>query len=153
MYNIILYNPQIPQNTGNIARTCAVTGIKLHLIKPYGFIINNKNLKRAGLDYWDDVTVLEYDSFEDFELKNVGAVVYPVTTKGQNNYTQQSYSEDAYFLFGSETSGLPDYIHEKYYSTRIRIPMRENERCLNLSNSVAVIAYEALRQNNFKNLV
>ena len=153
MINIILFNPQIPQNTGNIARTCVVCGLKLHLIKPYGFILNDKNAKRAGLDYWDELDLYEYKNFDEFLEKNSNVRIFPVTTKTTNSYSDFEYKENDFFLFGSETSGLPKEIHDMFVENRIRIPMLENQRCLNLSNSVAVIAYEALRQNGFKNLV
>ena len=151
MFNIVLFNPNIPQNTGNIARSCVATNTVLHLIKPYGFILNDKTVKRAGLDYWSELTLCEYDDYEDFIAKNEGANIYLITTKGNKNYSDFSYSDNDFFIFGSETKGLPDYIHEAYPDTRIRIPMVDAEyaRCLNLSNSVGIILYEALRQNNF----
>ena len=154
MFNIVLFNPEIPQNTGNIVRTCAVTDTKLHLIKPLGFSIKDKYLKRAGLDYWDEATICVYENFEDFLMKNDVKNLYLLTTKGDKNYTDFKFKENDYFMFGAETKGLPDYIHQKYPSTRLRIPMipKENARCLNLSNSVAVLLYEALRQHNFESM-
>ena len=155
MFNIVLYQPEIPQNTGNIARTCVVTGAHLHLIKPYGFVINDRTIKRAGLDYWEYLNIHEYDDFDDFLKKNHDACIYPVTTQANRFYTEMTYSNDDYFLFGRETSGLPSFIHKTYKENRIRIPMQNEEyaRCLNLSNSVAIILYEALRQVNFSNMI
>ncbi|WP_290772619.1 tRNA (uridine(34)/cytosine(34)/5-carboxymethylaminomethyluridine(34)-2'-O)-methyltransferase TrmL [Anaerofustis sp.] len=154
MFNIVLFNPQIPQNTGNIVRTCAVTDSRLHLIKPLGFSINDKHLKRAGLDYWDEASVFVYENFEEFESKNDIENMYLLTTKGDKNYSSFEFKDNDYFMFGSETKGLPEFIHEKYSSTQLRIPMmpKEYARCLNLSNSVCVVLYEALRQTGFKNM-
>ncbi len=152
--NIVLYCPEIPQNTGNIARTCVVSGSKLHLIKPLGFKLDEKHIKRAGLDYWDKLELYIYENFEEFEEKNNISSIYLVTTKGKKNYSDFTYSDSDFFLFGKETKGLPEYIHNKYKDYEIKIPMikDENARCLNLSNSVSIIVYEALRQNNFNNL-
>lgn len=154
MFNIVLFNPQIPQNTGNIARTCAVSGTALHLIEPFGFSINDKNLKRAGLDYWSAVAVYKYTDFQDFIGKNKDCNLYLITTKSKKNYSDFSFKDNDYFMFGSETSGLPDYIHDAYKDSRLRIPMRliDSARCLNLSNAVNIILYEALRQNDFFDL-
>ena len=155
MFNIVLFNPQIPQNTGNIARTCAVTNSALHLIKPYGFNLTEKNVKRAGLDYWDNVTIFEYNDFEEFiEEKNSESQLFLVTTKGDKKYSDVRYNDNDYFIFGSETTGLPQYIHQQYYQDRLRIPMLDIKaaRCLNLSNSVNIVLYEALRQNQFLTL-
>ena len=151
MFNIVLFNPQIPQNTGNIARTCAVTGTDLHLIKPLGFKIDDKSLKRAGLDYWKDVNVFVYENFEDFLSKKGEGSIYLLSSKVKANYADCSYKDGDYLLFGSETSGVPDYVHNMLDKNGVRIPMLDNEnaRCLNLSNSVNIVLYEALRQNNF----
>jgi len=154
MFNIVLFNPEIPQNTGNIVRTCAVTDTKLHLIKPLGFSIDDKYLKRAGLDYWSEAKVFVYEDYEDFEKKNNIENLYLLTTKGDKNYSSFEFKENDFFMFGAETKGLPDYIHQKYKDTRLRIPMIQKDaaRCLNLSNSVCVILYEALRQHDFESL-
>lgn len=147
--NIVLHQPEIPQNTGNIGRTCVATGSSLHLIRPLGFIINDKTLKRAGMDYWKDLDVHYYDSFEDFLVKNNNPVIYMATTKARKNYCDVSYDKNSFIMFGSEGSGIPEEILLKYKETSVRIPMLENYRSLNLSNSVAIMLYEALRQNNF----
>lgn len=154
--NVVLVEPEIPQNTGNIARTCAATGGKLHLVHPLGFNISEKQVKRAGLDYWDKLEIEEHNSFSDFLEK------YPpeknnmffLTTKGQKCYTEVDYSkmEEVFLLFGKETKGLPEDILLKYLDKAIRIPMREALRSLNLSNSVAIVVYEVLRQHNFEYL-
>lgn len=151
MFNVVLYTPQIPQNTGNIARTCAVTGTKLHLIKPLGFLIDDRSLKRAGLDYWRDLDVQLYDSFEDFWEKKGDSAVYLLSSKANRSYTDCSFRDGDYLLFGSETAGVPPKVHELLGENRFRIPMLDNEhaRCLNLSNSVGIALYEALRQNSF----
>lgn len=153
--NIVLYQPEIPQNTGNIARTCALTNSGLHLIKPLGFSLDEKHLKRAGLDYWDLVDLHVYESFEDFILKNKGIDLYILTTKAQKYYHEINYSEDGFLMFGKETAGIPIEIHEAYPENRFRIPMLNNEkaRSLNLANSVNIVLYESLRQNQFKNLI
>lgn len=151
MFNIVLFNPQIPQNTGNIARTCAVTGSKLHLIKPLGFTIDDKSLKRAGLDYWQDVNVTLHENFAEF-MSTVGEHnVYLLSSKAKKSYVDCEYKDGDYLLFGSETSGVPEYVHECLRSTEMRVPMvaSEHARCLNLSNTVALALYEALRQNSF----
>ena len=155
MFNIVLYNPQIPQNTGNIARTCAVTNSALHLIKPYGFNISEKNVKRAGLDYWDNVTIFEYSDFDEFIVSvKKDSQIFLITTQGDKKYSDVQFTDNDYFLFGSETTGLPHYIHQRYNNNRLRIPMLDIEaaRCLNLSNSVNIVLYEALRQNEFLTL-
>ena len=154
--NIVLVEPEIPQNTGNIARTCAIIGATLHLVKPLGFEISDKYLKRAGLDYWDKLDLEEHESLDEFLRK------YPieknkmffVTTKGQKCYTEVEYkkTDEVFMLFGKETKGLPEELLKQNLENAIRIPMKENFRSLNLSNSVAIIAYEMLRQNNFENL-
>ena len=154
--HIVLVEPEIPQNTGNIARTCAIIGAKLHLVKPLGFEISDKYLKRAGLDYWDKLDMEIHESFEDFlnKYNPENTKMYFVTTKGKHCYTEVEYSkfEEVFMLFGKETKGLPEEILKKYLANTVRIPMRENFRSLNLSNSVAIVAYEMLRQNDFKNL-
>lgn len=152
--NIVLFEPEIPQNTGNIARTCAATGANLHLIKPLGFSISDKYLKRAGLDYWNLVNIKYYENIEEL-LETVGQEkIFFATTKESRLYTAVEYSENCYIIFGKETAGLPDYIHRDYIDRRIRIPMIDNKhaRSLNLANSVNIILYEALRQLNFPNL-
>ena len=154
--NVVLVEPEIPQNTGNIARTCAATGGKLHLVHPLGFSIDEKHLKRAGLDYWDKLEIEEHISFNKFLEK------YPpeknnmffVTTKGKHVYSEDVFTNlnEVFVLFGKETKGLPEDILQKYLSKTIRIPMKEHLRSLNLSNSVAIVVYEILRQNNFDSL-
>ena len=149
--NIVLAEPQIPQNTGNISRTCAVTGAKLHLIKPFGFEITDKHLKRAGLDYWDKLDITYYDDFNDFFSKNNGTYFY-FTTKGKNVHSDIAYPNNAYIIFGREDKGLPEDLLYKNESNCVRIPMRNELRSLNLSNSVAIAAYEILRQWNYPDL-
>ena len=154
--NIVMVEPEIPQNTGNIARTCAATGSKLHLVKPLGFSITDKYLKRAGLDYWDKLEIEEHDSLEEFFKKynpNENAM-YFATTKGQTCYSDVDYTnkEDVFILFGKETKGLPEDLLQEQIDKTIRIPMKEHLRSLNLSNSVAIVVYEVLRQNKFNNL-
>ena len=147
MINIVLHEPEIPQNTGNIGRTCVATGTRLHLIEPMGFIINDKNLKRAGMDYWQHLEVFRYDNFEDFLAKNPGAKIYMATTKAKKRYDEVRYEDNCFIMFGKESAGIPEEILLDYEDTSVRIPMGENIRSLNLSNSVAVMLYEALRQN------
>jgi tRNA (cytidine/uridine-2'-O-)-methyltransferase len=155
MLNIVLYEPEIPQNTGNIARTCALTGTKLHLIEPLGFSMSDKAVKRAGLDYWNLVDISVYLDFEDFLKKNGNPRPYLLTTHATTKYTEIEFKDNDYLMFGRETAGLPDEIHERYYDRRFRIPMRDNPqaRSLNLANSVNIVLYEALRQNHFLDLV
>ncbi|MEG1009177.1 MAG: tRNA (cytidine(34)-2'-O)-methyltransferase [Clostridia bacterium] len=149
--NIVLVEPKIPQNTGNIARTCAAIGATLHLVYPLGFSIDEKQVKRAGLDYWDKLNIIEYKSLDEFKSR-VNTNINLVTTKSKYVYTDVKYNEDSYLIFGSETKGLnEDYLKENFEST-IRIPMSKNIRSLNLSNSVAIVAYEALRQLQFNDL-
>lgn len=152
--NVVLFQPEIPPNTGNIARTCAITGAKLHLIKPLGFDIDEKSVKRAGLDYWHLLDLEVHESLEDFLEKYGDKEIYLSTTKASKYYDEASYSEDCFIVFGRETSGLPAMMHERYEHNRIKIPMRQNEaaRSLNLSNSAAVIIYEVLRQLDFPTL-
>lgn len=152
MFHIVLVHPQIPQNTGNIARTCAATGSTLHLIEPLGFSIADRYLKRAGLDYWDKVQIHVYPDFADFTGKNPGRY-FLCTTKGQKRYTDFSYEDGDYFVFGSETAGLSDDIHAAYPDTRIRVPMKSGIRCFNLATSVGIILFEGLRQLNFPGFV
>ena len=150
--NIVLHEPEIPQNTGNISRTCAVTHSTLHLIKTLGFSVDDKYLKRSGLDYWQYLDVRYYENFEDFIEKNPGARIYMATTKAKQIYTDVSYSENDFIMFGKESAGIPEEILLKYKETSIRIPMYDDLRSLNLSNSVAIILYEALRQQGFNGL-
>ena len=149
MLNIVLLEPEMPANTGNIGRTCVAAGARLHLIEPMGFFINDKMLKRAGLDYWHKLDVTTYISYEDFLEKNQGSKIYMATTKSKQRYTDVSYEEDAYIMFGKESAGIPEEILVEYEETCIRIPMLDKIRSLNLSNAVAVVLYEALRQNGF----
>jgi tRNA (cytidine/uridine-2'-O-)-methyltransferase len=153
--NIVLVEPEIPQNTGNIARTCAAIGAKLHLVRPLGFEISDKYVKRAGLDYWDKLDIEEHNSLSDFLKKYpVDNNMFLVTTKGQHCYSDVDYSklDEVFLLFGKETKGLPESLLKEHLENTIRIPMRETLRSLNLSNSVAIVAYEVFRQNNFCNL-
>ena len=152
MVNIVLLEPEVPANTGNIGRTCVATGSVLHLIEPLGFHINDKMLKRAGLDYWDKLDVRRYINFEDFLAKNPGAKIYMATTKARQTYTEVSFEEDCYIMFGKESAGIPEEILLDYRDTAIRIPMYDRIRSLNLGNSVAIILYEALRQQGFTGL-
>lgn len=151
--NILLHEPEIPQNTGNIARTCVATGTSLHLIEPLGFFVDEKSVKRAGLDYWDLLDLHVYSSFEDFCVKNPDATIFMATTKARKTYAQVSYPEDSFIMFGKESAGIPEEILVNYKDTSIRIPMLDSIRSLNLSNSVAIILYEALRQNDFSSLM
>ena len=150
--NIVLFEPEIPANTGNIGRTCVATGTRLHLIEPLGFRLNEKSIKRAGMDYCEHLDVTRYINFEDFLEKNPGAKIYMATTKGQHVYTEVNYEPDCYIMFGKESAGIPEEILVKNPDTCIRIPMLSEIRSLNLSNSVAVVLYEALRQNNFESM-
>lgn len=154
--NIVMCEPEIPQNTGNIARTCAITGAKLHLIHPLGFKIDDKSLKRSGLDYWDKLDIEEHNSLQSFlnKYKPEENNMYFSTTKGKHCYSDVDYSnlEEVFILFGKETKGLPEDLLQKYITNTIRIPMREHLRSLNLSNSVAIVAYEICRQVGFDNL-
>ena len=151
MFNIVLLEPEMPANTGNIGRTCCATGTKLHLIEPMGFRVNDKMVKRAGLDYWNDLDVQIYDCYSDFLLKNPAAAekMYMATTKSRQDYTEVNYEPGSYIMFGKESAGIPEEILVNSKETAIRIPMNQNIRSLNLSNSVAIVLYEALRQNNF----
>ena len=152
MLNIVLVEPEIPHNTGAIARTCAATGTKLHLVRPLGFDISDKMVKRCGLDYWYLVDITVYDNLDDYFRQNGDENIWLATTKGSLPYTDADMTGNVSLLFGKETAGLPAWLREKYPDRCIRIPMISEARSLNLSNSVAVIAYEALRQQNFPNL-
>lgn len=150
--NIVLLEPEMPANTGNIGRTCVATGTKLHLIEPLGFRLNDKYIKRAGLDYWKDLDVSVYVNFEEFLERNKGAKLYMATTKALKTYAQIKYDADSFIMFGKESAGIPEEILMNYKDTSVRIPMMEEMRSLNLSNSVSIILYEALRQNNFQGM-
>lgn len=150
--NIVLLEPEIPANTGNIGRTCVATGTRLHLIEPLGFRLDEKSIKRAGMDYWDKLDVTRYINFEDFLEKNPGAKIYMATTKAQKCYTEVSYESDCYIMFGKESAGIPEEILREHPDTAVRIPMVGDTRSLNLGNSVAIILYEALRQNQFEQM-
>ena len=152
MLNIVLHEPEMPANTGNIGRTCVAAGARLHLIEPLGFSINDKMVKRAGLDYWDKLDVTVYDDFNDFCERNPGAKNYMATTKEHKTYTEVSYEPDCYIMFGKESAGIPEEILVDHEDTCVRIPMIGDIRSLNLSNSVAIVLYEALRQNNFDHM-
>jgi len=144
--NIVLVEPEIPANTGNVARLCAVTGTPLHLVRPLGFSVDDKHLKRAGLDYWDMLEIHYYDSIDEVLAKFPDTSKFFLTSKATRSYTRVQYEEDSLLIFGKETKGLPEEIREKYPEDCVRIPMIPGARCLNLSNSVAVVTYEALRQ-------
>ena len=152
MLNIVLVEPEIPQNCGNIARTCAATGCRLHLIRPLGFDISDKAVKRAGLDYWQLVEVFDYENLEDFFRKNHVRQMWCLSTKAPRSYVEADYRDDCYLFFGKETKGLPEDFLQQHYDACVRIPMREEARSLNLSNAVAVTVFEALRQLSFPNL-
>ncbi|MDC7125107.1 MAG: tRNA (uridine(34)/cytosine(34)/5-carboxymethylaminomethyluridine(34)-2'-O)-methyltransferase TrmL [Spirochaetales bacterium] len=153
MMNIVLVYPQIPQNTGNIARTCAATGASLHLVKPLGFSTDDKSLKRAGLDYWSLLDIHYYDNVESFlETITNESDLFFFTTKSKKSYSEMSYTENSYLIFGSETKGLPEELLVQHQKQSCRIPMIEESRSLNLSNSAAIAVYEALRQTNFSGL-
>ena len=150
MLNIVLLEPEMPANTGNIGRTCVATGTRLHLIRPLGFHLNEKMLKRAGLDYWEQLDVSIYDDYQDFLIKNPNAKIYMATTKAHKVYTEVEFESDAYIMFGKESAGIPESILIDNEDTCIRIPMIGQIRSLNLSNSVAIVLYEALRQHQFE---
>lgn len=147
--NIVLLEPEIPANTGNIGRTCVATNTKLHLIEPMGFRLNEKQIKRAGLDYWNMLNLAVYDNYEDFLIKNKYPKIYMATTKATKAYTDVDYDPDSYIMFGKESAGIPEELLVSNKDTCIRIPMMEDIRSLNLGNSAAIILYETLRQNNF----
>lgn len=149
MLNIVLHEPEIPANTGNIGRTCVATNTRLHLIEPLGFKLNEKALKRAGMDYWSDLDVRTYIDYNDFMEKNPGAKIYMATTKAAKVYTEARYEPDCFIMFGKESAGIPEEILVEHKETCVRIPMVGDIRSLNLGNSVAIILYEALRQNEF----
>lgn len=150
--NIVLFEPEIPANTGNIGRTCVATGTRLHLIEPLGFRLDEKSLKRAGMDYWKDLDVTTYVDYQDFLQKNPNAKIYMATTKAKRTYCEVNYEPDCYIMFGKESAGIPEEILVDNEETCIRIPMIGDIRSLNLSNSVAIALYEALRQNNFDHM-
>ncbi|MEH7117958.1 tRNA (uridine(34)/cytosine(34)/5-carboxymethylaminomethyluridine(34)-2'-O)-methyltransferase TrmL [Neobacillus vireti] len=154
--HIVLYQPQIPSNTGNIARTCAGTNTHLHLIRPLGFSTDDKMLKRAGLDYWEHVNITYYDSLDEFYEKNAGGAFFYITKLGQKQYSSFDYSDharDYYFIFGRETTGLPKEVIQTNLDTTLKIPMNESIQSLNLSNTAAILIYEALRQQDYPNLI
>lgn len=155
MLNIVLHEPEIPSNTGNIGRTCVATGSRLHMIEPFGFILNDKNLARAGMDYWKYLDVTRYDDFSDFLTRNnlsEGDHIWYATTKGRHVYSDVHFGPDDYIMFGKESAGIPEDILYRNPSRCIRIPMIGETRSLNLANSVAIVLYEALRQNGFSNM-
>jgi tRNA (cytidine/uridine-2'-O-)-methyltransferase len=149
MLNVVLVEPEIPQNTGNISRTCAVTNTALHLIRPLGFEISDRTLRRAGLDYWKDLAISYYDSFEELEAKNPRARFFLATTHSSRNYCDALYMDGDFLVFGKETAGLGEKLLSRRRDDAIRIPMMPNQRSLNLSNAVAIVLYEALRQLGF----
>lgn len=150
--NIVLYEPEMPANTGNIGRTCVATDTRLHLIEPLGFKLNEKAIKRAGLDYWPKLDVTVYSDFQDFLDRNPGAKIYMATTKAPKTYTEVEYEPDCFIMFGPESRGIPEEILLENQETCVRIPMWGDIRSLNLSNSAAIVLYEALRQNGFEKL-
>ena len=150
--HIVLHQPEIPANTGNIGRTCVAAGAVLHLIEPLGFRLNEKEIKRAGMDYWEHLDVRRYMNFREFAEKNQGAKIWMATTKAKHVYTDVQFGEDDYIMFGKESAGIPEEILVDYEDTCIRIPMLDKIRSLNLSNSVAIVLYEALRQNQFRSM-
>lgn len=153
MLNIVLHEPEIPQNTGNIGRTCVAVGAKLHLIKPLGFEITEKAVRRSGLDYWNELELFCYDNFNHFLEVNNNPQIFMATTKAKHIYSEVEYKQNCFVMFGKESAGIPEEILLKYEKNSLRIPMKHNKRSLNLSISVAVILFEALRQNNFSNLL
>lgn len=153
MVNIVLVEPEIPHNTGAIARTCAATGARLHLVKPLGFDISDKAVKRCGLDYWHLVDISVYENIDEYFAKNGDSKLYLATTKAPRAYSEADLSGDVTLMFGKETAGLPEWLREKYRGNCIRIPMISEARSLNLSNSVAILTYEALRQQGFPGLL
>ncbi len=151
--NIVLVEPEIPQNTGNIARTCAATGSRLHLVRPMGFTVTDKHLKRSGMDYWYEIDISYYDNWDHFFKRNAPGDFFFLTTKGKNTYAQVQYPENAYLVFGKESAGLPEgLLSTQDPSTLIRIPMKDSIRSLNLSTAAGIVIYEALRQKNFPEL-
>lgn len=152
MINIVLHEPEIPANTGNIGRTCVAAGARLHLIEPLGFKLDEKSVKRAGLDYWDKLDVRTYINYQDFLDKNPNAKIYMATTKALHTYDEMQYEDECYIMFGKESAGIPEEILLDNKDTCIRIPMINDIRSLNLSNSAAIVLYEALRQQGFDNM-
>ena len=152
VFHIVLVEPEIPQNTGNIARTCAVTGAKLHLVRPLGFSVDDRSLKRAGLDYWDELNVVYHDSFEEIEAAYPDARFFLLSTHAKKSYADVVYQDGDFLVFGKETAGLGQALLTRRAEDAVRIPMREGLRSLNLSNSVALVLYEALRQSGFSNM-
>lgn len=150
--NVVLYEPEIPANTGNIGRTCVATGTRLHLIEPLGFRLDEKSIRRAGLDYWKDLDVTVYTDWKDFCVRNPKADVYMATTKGRRLYTDVSYGPGCYIMFGRESAGIPEELLKEAPEACVRIPMVGETRSLNLSNAVAIVLYEALRQNGFADM-
>ncbi|WP_313181168.1 tRNA (uridine(34)/cytosine(34)/5-carboxymethylaminomethyluridine(34)-2'-O)-methyltransferase TrmL [Lacrimispora sp.] len=150
--NIVLLEPEMPANTGNIGRTCVATGTKLHLIEPLGFKLNDKLIKRAGLDYWDKLDVKVYSDYQDFLNRNPGAKIYMATTKGLHVYSDVEYEPDCFLMFGKESAGIPEEVLLENQEQCVRIPMWGDIRSLNLSNSVSIVLYEALRQNGFERM-
>lgn len=151
--NIVLVEPEIPQNTGNIARTCAVTGAALHLVRPLGFEIDSAKLHRAGLDYWDSLDIFYYDSLSDFFRKNPGCEFFCFSSKAKKCYTEVDYPSPVFLMFGKETKGLPESFISENLDRSVRIPMKPGQRCLNLSNAAAVAVYEVLRRRNFEDML
>ena len=152
MLNIILYQPEIPANTGNIGRTCVASNTRLHLIEPLGFRLNEKEIRRAGMDYWEHLDVTRYINFEDFKKKNPNAKIWMASTKAKHIYSEVKYGLDDYIMFGKESAGIPEEILVENEEKCIRIPMMDTIRSLNLANSVSIVLYEALRQNNFEGM-
>lgn len=152
-FNIVLLEPEIPHNTGAIGRTCVATNTKLHLIKPLGFDIDDKAVKRSGLDYWADLELYIYENFQDFLDKNPNANIFMATTKAEKNHSQVEYKDNDFIMLGKESKGIPEEILVKYRENCIRVPMVENHRSLNLANTASIIIYEALRQNDFVGLM
>ncbi|MCD8370431.1 MAG: tRNA (uridine(34)/cytosine(34)/5-carboxymethylaminomethyluridine(34)-2'-O)-methyltransferase TrmL [Clostridiales bacterium] len=150
--NVVLYEPEMPLNTGNIGRTCVATNTRLHLIEPLGFHLSDRAVRRAGLDYWDKLDVTRYDDWEDFLARNPEAKIYMATTKAKRAYTDVAYEPDCYLMFGKESAGIPEEILVEYPENCVRIPMWGDIRSLNLANSVAIVLYEALRQNGFERM-
>ncbi len=152
MINVVLVEPEIPQNTGNISRTCACTDTALHLVRPFGFELSDRTVKRAGLDYWDKLTLYTYNSFDELKNKYPNAPFFYLSTKAKQSYVDAKFPDGCFLVFGKETKGLPEKLIYDNFDNAFRIPMSQNLRSLNLSNSVAIVLYEALRQNNFFNL-
>ncbi|MCI6636876.1 MAG: tRNA (cytidine(34)-2'-O)-methyltransferase [Bilifractor sp.] len=152
-FNIVLHEPEIPSNTGNIGRTCVAAGASLHLIEPLGFHLSEKSIKRAGMDYWDKLDVARYIDYEDFLEQHPGAKIYYASTKGPRCYTDVTYEDDCFIMFGKESAGIPEEILYDNQATTIRIPMLDTIRSLNLANSVSIVLYEALRQHNFEGML